>query len=365
MMSEMNESGSRLPRLLIVVSTNQRRGAEVFAEHLRNGLERRGWAVEAVSLSSVSDRAIAGVEPLTTVAPSMLGALSTSALAALRRKIRAFTPDVILANGGSTLRYSVLARRRRGSRLVYVGIGESLYWIRSNRSRQAMRFLLRRTDRVLAVSQRSLDQMVELEPSLRDRIYLAHTGVPDVLFDLDSSSPEGPLRIVMVGSLSAEKDPALALRAAALIPEALIRFVGSGPLHQDLLEEAVRLDVSDRVEFVGSVDDVGPHLEWAHVLVLTSKTEGLPGALLEAGAASLPSVAVDVGGVREIVVDGETGFVTLPNDLDSLSAALTAINDDRSRLQQMGVAARRRIRANFSIDTAMDNYAELLRDLVE
>jgi glycosyltransferase involved in cell wall biosynthesis len=166
----------------------------------------------------------------------------------------------------------------------------------------------------------------------------------------------------MVGSLSHEKDPELALAALALLTEAKLRFVGDGPLRDELEQIASRLGVSDRVEFTGSVDDVTPHLEWAHVLLLTSRSEGLPGAILEAGAAGIPTVAVDVGGVTEAVSDGVGGFVT-ERDPDAIAAALSRLDDDRALLEQLGSQARAETRERFAMDLVIDRYERLLAGL--
>jgi len=193
-------------------------------------------------------------------------------------------------------------------------------------------------------------------------MHVTYTGVPPSLFDVNSDKHGGPIRVLMVGSLTTEKDPALALRAAAQVDNAVLRYVGEGPLEEELREGSDTLGISERVEFVGSVSDVVPHLEWADVLILTSCSEGLPGAILEAGAAAVPTVAVDVGGVGEAVLDGVSGYVT-KRSADELAAALTGLDSDRQRLAEMGEAARRYVFSKFLLDDVIDRYAELLASL--
>jgi len=166
----------------------------------------------------------------------------------------------------------------------------------------------------------------------------------------------------MVGSLTTEKDPALAQRAVAQVDNAVLRYVGAGPLEQELREAATSLGISERVEFVGSVSDVVPHLEWADVLILTSRSEGLPGAILEASAAEVPTVAVDVGGVGEAVLDGVSGFVT-KRSASELAAALTNLDSDRQCLTKMGEAARHHVFSKFLLDDVIARYADLLISL--
>ncbi|MDX1468861.1 MAG: nucleotidyltransferase family protein [Acidimicrobiia bacterium] len=345
------------PRTLIVVSTDRRRGAEVFTERLRDGLVRRGWVVDAVALSRSEDEPRADVEPLLE---RPLGDIrfDLAVVRALRGRVKTFRPDVIVANGGATLRYGSAARLGLGCKLVYIGIGEPEYWIRSRLSRWANRFLLKGTDHVLAVSKTTRDQLIDLEHSLADRIDAAFTGVPDHLFELDVEEREAFLKVLMVGSLTEEKDPLTALRAVAEVDRAVIRFVGDGPLLGTLQEEAARLGMDSRVEFAGSVPDVTSHLRWGDLLLLTSLSEGLPGAILEAGAAGLPTVSVDVGGVREAVIDGETGVVV--RNREKLVEAIRALDADRDRLARMGAAARRHMSANFTLDDVIAAYARHL-----
>lgn len=350
------------PRTLIVVSTDRRRGAEVFTERLRAGLLRRGWVVEAVALFGSNEDERADVQALTDEGQASRGRFHWSVLRSLRGKIRSYRPDLIVANGGATLRYSLIASMGLGADVAYIGIGEPGYWIRSRLSRQVNRLMLRRTDAVLAVSDTTRHQLIELEPSIANRSTTTYTGVPDDLFGVGELDPEGPLRTVMVGSLSQEKDPFLAVEAVALIEGAHLRFVGDGPLADDLRQYIDDHDLTDRVTLVGPVSDVRPHLEWAQVLILTSKSEGLPGAILEAGAAGRVVVAVDVGGVREAVVDGESGLV-VERDVDELARSLARLDSERELLAKMGKAGRAYVRSRFGLSKTIERYHSVLKEL--
>jgi glycosyltransferase involved in cell wall biosynthesis len=98
----------------------------------------------------------------------------------------------------------------------------------------------------------------------------------------------------------------------------------------------------------------------ADVVVSCSRTEGMPGVLIEAGLSGRPAVATDVGGVAEIVRDGETGMLVRPGDVGGLTAALVRALAERSRL---GVAARAHCLATFEIGVVADGWADLLRTL--
>lgn len=347
------------PRVLIVAATDRRRGAEVFSERLRNGLAGRGWPVDAVALVTGGDGPTVSLDRLTDLTPDVAGRFSPAVLAALRRRIRELRPDVVVANGGATLRYAALATVGLGARLAYVAIGEPAYWLRSPMARQLNRALLGRPDRVLAVSEATARQLAALRPGVADRVVVVLQGVPEPWFRLRPSPPPGPLRALFVGNLSAEKDPWLAVQAVAASVRSRLRFVGTGPLVAEVESWAHDLGIADRVEVAGPTDDVGAELQRAHVLLLTSRTEGLPGVIMEAAAAGLPTVGVDVGGVPEAVIDGVTGIVA-PRDAAAIGRSLDRLDENRSLLAELGAAARADAEARFTLDAAIDRYAEAL-----
>jgi glycosyltransferase involved in cell wall biosynthesis len=98
--------------------------------------------------------------------------------------------------------------------------------------------------------------------------------------------------------------------------------------------------------------------------VLSSRSEGAPLSVLEAMAAGLPVVASDVGGVAELVVDGETGLLVPPGDPDRLAAALARVLDDRALRERLGAAGRARARERFDLAALraahLDLYARTL-----
>lgn len=338
----------------------------MFAQQLADGLSDRGWYASCVSLTDDPDVPSSSVTPITSVHPSSIGRLSIKVVRSLRDQMFDAMPDVVLAMGGNSLRYCALAMTWHPARFVYLGIGDPSYWIRSGPSRRINKWMLRRPDHVLAVSQHSLDQIIGVEQSVQDHADVAYIGVPDEMFLIDrDESGEGPLKVVVLGALSAEKNPGLALETLAGTEGVEARFVGGGQMLTLLSGVAAEAGIADRVEFVGPVDDVSPHLRWADLLLLTSKTEGLPGAVLEAGAAGLATVAVDVGGISEAVESGVSGLIVDQGDIQALIAAVARLANDRELCRQMGKAARLRVKSRFSMDRAIKTYASLLPEPAE
>jgi glycosyltransferase involved in cell wall biosynthesis len=352
-------------RVLVLVTSDRRRGAEVFGEQLTGGLLSSGWAAELVSLAGTGLDPRVSADVLARQPADDLGRLDLGAVLALRRKVQDWKPEVLLANGGATLRHAVaaLAAMRNPPLLLYASIGEPEYWIRSPRHRTIQRMLLNRVDLVLAVSEATRAQLIEYVGVPADRITVAYTGVPDELASIESAPADGSFRVLFLGNLSREKNPAGALHAFKMIRKqanARLRFVGGGPLETELRHLSATMSQNDAVEFVGPVEDVSPHLAWADVLLLPSITEGLPGAVLEAGAASVPTVAYDVGGTGEAIIDGETGILVTAGDVRGLAKQLLLLDADRGLLSQMGAAARTRVVKEFLIETSVRRYEEIL-----
>lgn len=139
-------------------------------------------------------------------------------------------------------------------------------------------------------------------------------------------------------------------------PTAELLLVGDGP-------ERAAIDAAARtvggVRVLGSRGDVPAILGLSTLVVQASHQEGLPNAVLEAMAAGVPVVATDVGGTRELVVDGETGTLVAARDPRRLASALIDLLGDAPRRAHMGRAAQVRARTHFSTDAMVTKYEDV------
>ncbi|MGH8773882.1 MAG: glycosyltransferase [Jiangellaceae bacterium] len=174
--------------------------------------------------------------------------------------------------------------------------------------------------------------------------------------------PDDASVVGTVGNFTAKKDHAALLTATVLlareIPGLRLVLIGSGPLEDRLRSEAARLGLSSVVVFAGSRDDVPELLAAFDVFALSSRFEGLPIALLEAMAAGLPCVATSVGGIPEVVTDGDDGMLVEPGDPDALAAALGKLLADGSLRAEVGSLARVRSR-DFQIGAAVRRIEQI------
>lgn len=133
-------------------------------------------------------------------------------------------------------------------------------------------------------------------------------------------------------------------------PQARFFIAGEGPLKSQLIEQAHQRGVADKLVFLGERNDVAALLAAFDVFVLPSVSEGMPITILEAMAAGLPTVATDVGGVGEMIVDQVSGLLVAPRAPDALAAALNELVGNPARCKSMGAAARTRLDQHFAQD---------------
>ena len=151
-------------------------------------------------------------------------------------------------------------------------------------------------------------------------------------------------------------------------PDTSFVFAGRGALETELRGQVHRLGLDARVFFLGLRQDIPRILSMIDIFVLPSLSEGLSMAILEAMIAGKPVVATQVGGNPELVLNGETGFLTPPRDSQALAASLIALLMDKQQAQQFGERGKRRAERQFSLQNMVyayqDLYDECLRSRV-
>ena len=170
---------------------------------------------------------------------------------------------------------------------------------------------------------------------------------------------EAPV-IGSVGRLSEIKRQTLLLQAMAGLtqrfPAVRLLLVGAGPERERLEQEASDLGIRDRVYFAGYQAEPGRYLQAMDVFALSSRSEGLPIALLEAWAAGLPVVSSAVGGIPKTVTHGENGLLFASGDVVALGAALALPLNEPSLASRLGRAGQRTVEAQYSVQRMANDY---------
>lgn len=184
-----------------------------------------------------------------------------------------------------------------------------------------------------------------------DQHHVVHNGVADVPSELRASPTGGTPHLVVAARFEPQKDHVTLVRALAGIADTDWRctLLGDGRTRPQVRRLVERLGLARRVDMPGEVDDVVERLAQSHAVVLPSRWEALPLVLLEAMRAGLPTVATDVGGVREAVRNAETGLLVRRGDVGSLADGLRTLVQRHDLRAGMGAAARLRYERHFTL----------------
>ncbi len=166
-----------------------------------------------------------------------------------------------------------------------------------------------------------------------------------------------------VGRLDVEKGHEILLEAAQEViqscPEAAFVIAGQGPIESDLKKTAEKLKLSQRVTFTGYFRNLSKILGIMDIFVLPSLSEGLPLTLLEAMAAGKPIVATDVGGVPELIINGQTGLLVKSRSARELSKAILELVQNKEKARGLGEKAREAVLNNFSSEVMIKKLEDV------
>jgi glycosyltransferase involved in cell wall biosynthesis len=168
------------------------------------------------------------------------------------------------------------------------------------------------------------------------------------------------------GRLDPVKGYPTLIEAMVQVPEpSLLVIAGAGPLESELRSLSSAFGLERRVRFLGFEPDVRRWMQAADGFVLSSRIEGLPMSLLEAAACTVPAVATDVPGTREVILRGETGSLAEAGSPSALAAAMTAMMETSPEERRaMGERARRRVVDHFSLETVLGLWEDFYQDLL-
>jgi len=352
-------------------------GAETQVVHIAIRLRGRGWEVCVVSVMPPK----AYVEELETAGISVFSldikrkSPDPCPILRLARLIRKWQPDIVHSH---MVHANLLARLVRPFAPVPVLICTAHSIDEGGRLRE---ILYRLTDPfcdvTTQVSQAGLERYVRVGAVPRHKIRYIPNGVDTERF---KPSQEDRFRVrkelevdgfvwLAVGRFEPPKDYPTMLHAFARVvhnnPNAMLLIAGDGPLRKDMETMAQEFGIKEQVKFLGIRRDIPQLMNAADAYVMSSSWEGMPMVLLEASATGLPIVATDVGGNREIVLEGKTGFLAPPGNPEALALAMVRLMDlpEEKRLE-MGRKAREHVAEHFSLEKVVDLWEALYEELL-
>jgi glycosyltransferase involved in cell wall biosynthesis len=365
-------------RILFVLTGLAYGGAETQLVRLATRLKSRGWEVSVVSLmppkAYVEDLEAAGIPVFSLGIRRKLPDLGP--VLRFARIIRKWRPDIVHSH---MVHANLLARIVRFLAPIPVLICSARSIDEGGRFRE---ILYRLTDSLCdlttQVSQAGLERYVRMGAVPRHKIRYIPNGVDTERF---KPNLEDRLKFrkelgvdgfvwLAVGRFDPPKDYPTMLQAFARVvhkhSNTILLIAGDGPLRKTMENLARELGIEKRTKFLGIRRDIPQLMNAADAYVMSSSWEGMPNVLLEASATGLPIVATDVGGNREIVLDGVTGFLVPPRNPEALARTMLRIMDlsDEER-KEMGKRARKHIEVKFNLDRVVDLWEILYYELLE
>jgi glycosyltransferase involved in cell wall biosynthesis len=243
------------------------------------------------------------------------------------------------------------------------------------------RLLASLSDRIVTVSDGQRRELAEYGVASLDKIAVVPLGFElDALLNCEPlrgqlrrelGIPDGMALVGIVARLAAIKNHRLFLDAARLIveagQEAMFLIVGDGELRVDLEAYVAELKLAERVIFTGWRRDLPRIYADLDVVALSSLNEGTPVSLIEAMAAAKPVVATRVGGVSDVILDKESGYLVQSKDAEGLARGILDLLRAPDRAREMGLAGRVAVHPKYASETMLANierlYLELLREL--
>ena len=361
--------------VVYVITTTGFGGAERQVLELASAMRSRGWGVAVVSMVDMHEQFF----PLESRGVRLASLGMTEGVPDLRGLIRfarlleAWRPSVV---HGHMVHGIFLARLSR----VLAPVPKVVSTMHSQEQGPQWRYYVFRltdplTDMTTAVSRMAVDEAVRRHAVRRENIVLVPNGIRTEQYEVDAAlrqSTRSALHLgdrftwLAVGHLKPVKRHTDLLAAVRVVreadPDCRVLIAGGGNLRAALEDEIRDSGLASNVSLLGLRQDIRALMQAADGFVMSSAWEGLPMALLEASASSLPSVVTDVGGSRDVISDGETGFLSPALEPSGLAASMLRLMAlPASERTAMGARARARVVQTFDMERVADRWEELYR----
>ena len=382
-------------KVLRVIARLNMGGPALHVTYLTAGLRDRGYDTTLVagslargedSMEYVADELGVRVERLPELRRDISPVRDLLAVVRLAQLIRRERPTILhthTAKAGAVGRVAaLLAGNARPPIVVHTFHGHVLrgYFgpVVTYGFRLLERWLARTTTALIAVSPEVRDELVRLGVAPRDKFTVVRVGIElrDRVADRDGRaetrrvlgiSPDC-FTVGWIGRMTGVKRTGDVLLAFKQLRErgvdACLCLVGDGPERATAERRAHELGVMRNTFFLGYQEEVAPFYAAFDAMILPSGNEGTPVSAIEALAAGRPVVATRVGGVPDVVRDGEDGFLVDPGAVDQLADALGRLAEDPGLRERMGAAGRARVLPRYSVDRLVDDVDRLYRALL-
>lgn len=333
-------------KILQVIQKPQLRGAEIFACQLSNHLVDLGHEVKMVCLLKGNATLPFSGEVIYLDRPLGKRFFDMSGWKQFAQVVRDFQPDIVQANAGDTLKFSTLSKLifRWRSPIVFRNANKVSDFINSTPKRLLNGFFVGRLSHVISVSELCRQDFIRTYSWDQNKTTMIPIGIETVSVtnqipdDLKNIFATGKV-LVNVASLVPEKNHEGLIRIIKGLksahPGLKTLIVGDGKLRNHLQKRIVTEGMQDNIILLGYRNDVMSIMRHATALVMPSLVEGLPGVILEAFYCKLPVIANNVGGISEVVVQKETGWLIEKGNEKQFAESVVEVLNSRDTVERI------------------------------
>ena len=340
-------------RLMMAMAGARHGGAEAFFERLAIAFSRRAIDLKVVIRRDGERAARLASEGINPIQLAFGGLLDRATRKRLAKEIADFSPHVCLSFMSRAAKFAPVGRPGRRLNIARLGGYYAAKYYRG------CDHLIGNTQDICRhlVAAGFPDETVHYVPNFVDEGIVA--SAPRDTYDTPNSAP----LVVSMGRFHRNKAFDTLLMALKGLPSAYLWLAGDGELEPDLKELCGNLGLSERVRFLGWIDDTRPLLEAADIIAVPSRHEPLGNVILEAWARQKPVVAAASEGPAQLIDDGVTGLLAPIDDAEALARALQRLMDDATFASAVAEAGQAAYLRTFSETVVVDTYLNLVRRL--
>ena len=301
-------------------------------------------------------------------------------LFALIKLLKKEKPDIVQANGSDTLKYAVIAKLFIPRiKIIYRNISIISSWSKKGSVKQKFnKWLFKRVDFVTSVGQQALENLINTYNYPNEKTKMIRRGIPQ--FDFNQLQSRTAIanefefdvsnKILMhIGQFSPEKNHRFLIESFIQIHQhysnVKLILIGEGKLYEEIRELVKDRGMEGNVFFAGHRNEVQRLLAGSDLFVLTSNIEGVPGVVLEAGMQSIPTLAINVGGVGEVVIANKTGVLLAEHNVTLFSNAAIALIQNDSLRKELGTNVYKFVMENYSLNSCSVQFEKLYKQILE
>ncbi|GGZ12845.1 mannosyltransferase [Echinicola pacifica] len=358
-----------------IINKPQLRGAEIFACQLAQLQKDNGNKVLVISLFSAEAKLPFDGLMVCLKAKKRYRFIDVKSWAYLSKLINEWDADIIQANAGDTLKYAVFSKLLFGwkGKIVFRNANKMSGFIISRYQQILNSFLLRKVDAIASVSHLCQEDIVEnFKPNCLMEVIKIGIDQKTIVYLNNDINPY-PLKegsyLLIIGALVPEKGIDHFLEVFKTFnrnyPSMDLVIIGKGPMEHQVKNEIKRLNLKERVRILDPLSNIFPVISSAKALVVPSLIEGLPAVILESMFCKVPVIAYDVGGISEVLISGETGFlVPAGNEKAMLQHMVEVMEMPTDKLEIIIRNAQEMISKDFSLCTLRDEFDQLYAKVI-